>query len=282
MSEDLLRQALENASPSSSKTTKRKLQQGKRKTINMSPLPSLQKLAPNKKSKRAMPPPADSAAPVSGLGRRKLGKPRGKGRGNGASSNNKKVVKELADVLIKECAPIRDETLRSRRRSELKREWKRRHLNLTSDQFNLLWNEARKLLNQAILSGQEVHEDKQDTEETRLPSPLNLQGDRSADKHGNEAAIELLDKMEGGPSISSKQIANDKIQETNSSASPMVRHRQHVENEEAPSPVAAPDASRVDEFEGAGTNPWTDLFVGVQFEGKGYSIADWDTRRTHF
>lgn len=272
---DSMGQALWDPSPSSSRVTQKNLQ--KRKVIDMSPIPSLEKLCPKKKAKKVVnPPPADSAAPVTKIVRRKLGKTKTKAKKK-TVDGNEEVVSELAKALIKECMPIKDGTQRSRRRSELKREWKRKHLHLNSDAFNKLWTSARAMLNQAIKDDQEAIEDF-DILETRVPanvSNVDTMRDEEARGSGKDQAEQRVQEF---PLNSTSKVDKEGANSTLSVEANEADEEPNVEIEEATQPENT-DVPVVDEFEGAGENRWTDLFVGLKFEGKKYLFTEWDSCR---
>jgi hypothetical protein len=273
---DLLGRALGEASPQSSRTTKKTLLNNKRKAIDMSPLPSLQKVAPSKNTKRkkAKPPPADAAAPVTEIERRKLGKSREKVVQK-TPGIDQEAVKQIAQALIKVCVPIKDETQRRRRRSELKRVWKRKHLNLNSEQFNSLWNEARILLNQAIIDDQE----REVVEISRPPAITNNGTKKAPNKEPDKSGKAPSKRRARGRKTSSKPIANADKQGTNSNHPTELDQpdgEPHAKNEDDSQPEIS-EVTVVDEFEGAGANRWSDLFPGLHFEGKKYLFGDWDS-----
>jgi hypothetical protein len=284
---DLLGHALGEASPQSSRTTKKTLLHNKRKAIDMSSLPSLQKVAHSKNTKRKKakppPPPADAASPVTEIERRHLGKSREKVM-HITPGNDQEAAKQIAQELIKECIPIKDEALRLRRRGELKRVWKRKHLNLNSEEFNSLWNEARILLNQAIIDDQEREQDIQEVVEISRPPAIPNNGTKKApNKEPNKSGKAPSKRRARGRKTSSKPIANADKQGTNSNHPTELDQpdsEPHAKSKDDSQPEI-PEVTVVDEFEGAGANRWSDLVPGLQFEGEKFLFGDWDSTNTY-
>jgi hypothetical protein len=193
------------------------------------------------------------AAPVNIIGRAKLGKARDQVAHQRSKGDNNLEV--LSNAIINDCLHIKDKTERRKRLTGARSAWKRKLLDLNSDDFKRLWKEAKERLQEAI---------EQEEEEAIVKVSMPLPAVRPPITEERRKRISSERNVGAGNSLKRRKPGS--ISDDHSGGDGDIQMNKTIVTEE-------------DEFKDAMNNRWSDLlFVHPNYEGsKKYAFGEWDS-----
>jgi len=266
--EDLLGQALNVASPTSSASSRKLLK--KKKLQNIPTAPSL-RAPPNKQHKASAACATDSKAiSVSTLSRKRLGKTSTEPSvylKKKRSKQDETIIKNMLKILTNECIHFDDEDRRNQRIKQVQKQMRRKYGHLASKVLNHYWHEARHRFEITI--------------QEKLAAGLERKRQKSIKRKraemANEDSASRIPRRKR-PSMEETIVLDDDLEDNEMEWDGGEEQRQDQpksRQKEAPPPLPPPPP--VDEFEGAGPNRWSNLVVRTsEYNACRFAFGEWD------